>query len=341
MGADLAVDVVIPVRDGAQFIACCLDSIRAQSMPVRAAIVVDDGSTDHTGEIVRMHMEHWPALRLIQTSRRGLPHARNTGIDKSKAPFVAFLDSDDVWEPTKLERQMQLFSAAPERVGLVYCSYYHMNEDGKRMDGSHIIAPKRRSDVFHDLLVEGNIVSGSGSAVVVRRELLEKTGGFDERLTFGEDWDLWLRLAEVTGEFDFVPEALVGIRLHDRSMQRIDLSQREERFLIQSLLILDRWYSTQKFPMRLRSNYRREVAYLAARRARQKPALRRWADLELYQMIRFGEARFGRDLFSSECDFYAAVVRSRILTFLGKILKSTLPLAQYKALRQFTATSFR
>ncbi len=248
--AESAVDVVIPVRNGARYIASCLDSVIAQTMTVSSAIVVDDGSTDDTAEVVEGYMRRWPTLRLIRTRQHGVSHARNTGIANCRSPYIAFLDSDDVWEASKLERQMRLFSASSQ-VGLVYCSYYHIDKTGMRIESCQIVQPRRRVDLLHDLLVERNVVSGSGSAAVVRRELLERTGVFDEKLTFGEDWDLWLRLAEVA-EFDFVPDALVGIRLHKESKQGRGASQKNERFLCQTLLILDRWYRTPIFPAPLK-----------------------------------------------------------------------------------------
>jgi glycosyltransferase involved in cell wall biosynthesis len=307
---DCAVDVVIPVRNGARFLKSCLDSVMAQTRAPRAVIVVDDGSTDGTAAIASSCMERWPALQLVRRDKRGLPHARNTGIASCQAPFVAFLDSDDVWEPGKLERQMQLFSTAPSRVGLVYCSYYHIDETGQRLEGQRV-EPQRRRDLLHDLLVEGNIVSGSGSAVIARRELLERTGGFDEKLTFGEDWDLWLRLAEIT-DFDFVPDALVGIRLHDQSMQQSEVSRKEAKFLLQILLILDRWYKTPTFPSELRGEYRRTVVHLAILAAKKQPALQLPRQLELFWRIKFGASGFGRDLFSGPLDFLAAVYGTRL-----------------------------
>jgi glycosyltransferase involved in cell wall biosynthesis len=310
-GDDSAVDVVIPVRNGARFLPPCLDSIMAQTRAPRAVIVVDDGSTDGTAAIVESYIRRWPALRLVRTGRRGLPHARNTGIANCRAPFVAFLDSDDVWEPAKLERQMRLFSSASSRVGLIYCCYYHIDEDGHRIDGRRMTEPRRRIDLLHDLLAEGNIVSGSGSAVIVVRELLERAGGFDEKLTFAEDWEAWLRLAEIT-EFDFVPEALVGIRLHDKSMQGGEIPQKSEGFLLQVLLILDRWYKTPKFPPQLRAQYRRTVVYLAILRAKRQPGQQLLRQLELFREIKWGTGRFGHDLFSGPFDFLAAVYGTRL-----------------------------
>ena len=334
---ELAVDAVIPVRNGARHIASCLDSVIAQTMTVTSAIVIDDGSTDDTAEIVEGYMRRWPALRLIRTGQRGLPHARNTGIANCRSPYVAFLDSDDVWEAPKLERQMRLFSAASSRVGVVYCSYYQIDEIGRRIEPRPIVEPQRRVDLLHDLLVEGNVISGSGSAAVVRREFLERTGGFDEKLTFGEDWDLWLRLAEVA-EFDFVPDALVGIRLHQGSMQGGELSQKNERFLFQTLLILDRWYKTPIFPARLHGGYRRTVVHFAMLRAAAQHASRWRRQLEYFQEIERRTGRFGHDLFSGPLDFFATlygtILRLRIRSSLAKVVMAILPPAYYQALRR-------
>jgi len=117
----------------------------------------------------------------------------------------------------KLARQRDLFASRGASIGLVYCGYSLIDERGRPSDRT-VIAPRLRGDVLAELLVAGNLISGSRSAVVVRRSLLERAGGFDESLSFVEDWDLWLRLAELC-EVDFVPEPLVAIRVHDENMQ--------------------------------------------------------------------------------------------------------------------------
>jgi glycosyltransferase involved in cell wall biosynthesis len=300
------IDVVIPVRDGARFIAACLDTVMAQSRPVSAAIVVDDGSTDDTAAIVEGYGRRWPSLQLVRTAKRGLPHARNAGIARCRSEFVAFLDSDDVWEPAKLERQAALFSQGGPGLGFVHCAYYHIDANGRRI-GGNVVEPRKRADPFHDLLVEGNIVSGSGSAVMARRDLLERVGGFDERLTFAEDWDLWLRLASVA-KLDFVPDALVGIRLHDRSMHRGLDRIRQAEFLRQKLLVLDRWYGTPAFPRSLRRQYRREaltVAMSGRRRGVVSPLIDDWKS---FSKLRTSAGRFGHELFSSPLDFFAGLI---------------------------------
>jgi len=261
-----AVDVVIPVRDGARYLRPCLDSVIAQTRPARAAIVVDDGSTDATPNVLADYQRHWPALEVVRSEKRGLPHARNAGIRRCRAAFVAFLDSDDVWMPDKLERQLRLFAAEREQVGFVYCGYRHIDADGRPLD-KRPIAPMLRGDVLSGLLLHGNLISGSGSAVIARRSLLERAGGFDESLSFGEDWDLWLKLAELS-QADFVPQPLVAIRIHGESMQhqtpqghdlgiafassagtrrpargarRVRASGSPESFLLERLRIVSKW----------------------------------------------------------------------------------------------------
>jgi glycosyltransferase involved in cell wall biosynthesis len=312
-----AVDVVIPVRDGARYLSHCLGSVMAQTRPVRAAVVVDDGSSDATPEILADYQRRWPALEVVRTGKRGLPHARNAGIARCGAPLIAFLDSDDVWAADKLERQRDLFASRGASVGLVYCGYSLIDERGHPSDRS-VIPPRLRGDVLPELLVGGNLISGSGSAAVVRRSLLERAGGFDESLSFAEDWDLWLKLAELC-EVDFVPAPLVAIRLHGESMQHRKARHKLKLQLLQRVRILDRWYVQHKVPHALRTQFRNDVVSIAIEEIRREPLagwLHAW---QLAAELRRSENSFGRDLFSSRMDFFgefrpriAAAMRRRI-----------------------------
>jgi glycosyltransferase involved in cell wall biosynthesis len=296
-----AVDVVIPVRDGARYLPQCLDSVIAQTQPVRAAVVVDDGSTDATPDILADYQRRWPALDIVRTEKRGLPHARNTGVAKCRAPFIAFLDSDDVWAANKLERQIALF-ATGARLGFVYCGYRLINEDG-RPSNRHVIAPMLRGNVLAELLIGGNLISGSGSAVVARRSLLERAGGFDESLSFAEDWDLWLRLSELA-EVDFVPEPLVTIRLHDESMQHRNARHKLKLQLLQRLRVLDRWYLQDRLPPAVRAQIRRDVVSVAIKEIWQEP-LAGWVHAwQLVGELRESGSGFSRSLFSDRTDFF-------------------------------------
>jgi len=297
-----AVDVVIPVRDGARYLRQCLDSVMTQTRPVRAVVAVDDGSTDATPDILADYQQRWPGLDVVRTGKRGLPHARNSGIARCRAPFVAFLDSDDVWAANKMERQLDLFAARGSTVGFVYCGYNLIDEQGGPSP-TRATAPTLRGDALDDLLLGGNLISGSGSAVVVRRSLLEQTGGFDERLTFAEDWDLWLRLAELS-RVDFVPEPLVAIRLHRESMQHRKTRHRLKQQLLQRLRVLDRWYLRGKLPPALPPQIRKDVVSIAIGEIWRAPLagwLHAW---ELIADLKRSESSLARSLFSSRADFF-------------------------------------
>lgn len=233
-----AVDVVIPVRNGARFVKPCLDSVLAQTLPPNRAIVVDDGSTDDTPRVLAGYSAQWPKLDFIRSEPHGVSHARNLALQASLAPFVAFLDIDDVWKPQKLQKQMKLFAASGPDVGFVHCGCYYIDELGKSTDEPGL-SPHKRGDIFLDLLT-GYAFAGSASGVVARRDLVMAVGGFDERLFHGEDTDLWLKLAK-SSHVDFVPDALTGIRIHTGSSQRKYARHKAESFLFERLRVLDKW----------------------------------------------------------------------------------------------------
>jgi glycosyltransferase involved in cell wall biosynthesis len=329
------VDVVIPVRDGARFLPACLDSVIAQTYPPRAIIVVDDGSTDTTPQVLSEYARRCSGLQIIRSAPRGVSHARNLALQASRAPFVAFLDADDVWEPSKLERQLALFDDQRPRLGFVHCAYRLIDEEGRAVADEEILEPRKRGCIFSDLLIHGNIVSGSGSAVVVRRNVLNLVGGFDERLFLGEDWDLWIRLASVS-EIDFVSEPLAAIRVHNRSAQRRQRMGKAEVSLFQDLLVLDRWYGTENFPARARVRCRLRALNAAAMRERRHMFSALADDRRFYRELKQSESRMGRELFSGPMDFFFAIWVWRVLLSpLASILKSALSPAKVEALRTF------
>jgi glycosyltransferase involved in cell wall biosynthesis len=326
------VDVVIPVRDGARFLPDCLDSVIAQTYPPRAIIVVDDGSTDATPQVLAEYAQRRPSLQIIRSEPHGVSHARNLALSACRASFVAFLDADDMWEPSKLERQMALFVDDRPRLGFVHCAYRLMDEDGQSVVSERIVEPRKRGCIFSELLACGNIVSGSGSAVIVRRKLLDLVGGFDERLFFGEDWDLWIRLASVS-EIDFVPERLVAIRVHDGSAQRRRRPQKAELTFYQNLLILDRWYGTDKFSEGARKRCRRDA--VKAAQMRPNPHIFKLAgDWRFYLKLRRCDSCLGRALFSGPLDFFCAMFAQRSRALLRAAL-TWVPASVLEALQDF------
>lgn len=209
------VSVIIPTYNRAHSIGASIQSVLNQTWQSFEIIVVDDGSTDNTRQVV----EHFDddRIRYIGMEKNGgASRARNEGIRQSKCDFIAFLDSDDEWMPQKLEKQMQEMLQAPEKVGVVYCRMR-----GCKKDGSFIYCPElslKKEQLEGNLL--GNLVASNvigTPAMLVRRKCLEQTGGFDEGLRCLEDWELVLRIAE-KWEIGFVDEILVDIHFSEDSV---------------------------------------------------------------------------------------------------------------------------
>ncbi|QWV99040.1 glycosyltransferase family 2 protein [Geomonas nitrogeniifigens] len=233
---DWSVDVVIPVYNGAPYIERALRSVLEQDHPPTRIIVVDDGSTDATADIVRGVRGEVP-IRYFHQENGGLSSARNAGIRLCSSRFVAFLDADDEWYPDKLSRQLALFreSSFPH-LAAVYCRYDIIDEGSVVRHDCHVVEPdpENRGDIFQRILA-ANLVTGSGSGILVLREALGEVGFFDETLSACEDWDMWLRLAR-RYQFDYVDGKLVKIRRHGSNMQKDDT-----RMFVNSLTFYNKW----------------------------------------------------------------------------------------------------
>jgi glycosyltransferase involved in cell wall biosynthesis len=231
------VDVVIPVFNGARYLAAAIQSVLAQTLPARRLIVVDDGSSDGSAEIARGLAGGPVELIVVQKANGGLSSARNAGLAVCRSELVALLDADDVWLPHKLARQVQRFRDSElANLGVVYCDYDDIDEhDLPLSDFPSTRLQRGLRGQIKRRLYRGNLVAGSGSAVLVRRQCLAEVGGFDEALPSSEDWELWLRLADRYA-FDYVEEVLVHLRRHGGSMQ----AQRVRQMLRTDLEVLVR-----------------------------------------------------------------------------------------------------
>ena len=197
------VSVVIPVFNRPAALRRAIDSVLAQTYQQFEILVVDDASTDDTASVVSALND--PRIILIRhTSRLGGSAARNSGIRASRAPYLAFLDSDDEWMPTKLQRQLDMFEQSPNEVGLVYAGFERLLADGQVT--THM--PRDRTNLARRLLID-NVIGGA-SVGIVRRAVFERVEPFDCALLSGQDVDLWLRICE-SYSADFVPEVLVRV----------------------------------------------------------------------------------------------------------------------------------
>ena len=199
------ISVVIPTYNYGRFLREAIDSVLAQTYAPLEILVVDDGSTDDTEQIVASYGER---VRYIRQRNAGVGAARNNGIAQARGEYVAFLDSDDIWLPQKLEKQIARFEADPE-LGLVYCGAERFNESGVvsvSLEGSEgWIAPRL-------LGLDAEVIT-AGSGIMVPRRVAEEAGGFDVRLPPSEDWDFAYRIA-VRYRVGFVREVLVRYRQH-------------------------------------------------------------------------------------------------------------------------------
>jgi hypothetical protein len=204
------VTVVITTFNQSRFLADALTSAIRQGDCSPEIILVDDGSDDDTSVVARDYAEH---VAVIRTVHRGAGAARNTGWRASSAPLVAFLDGDDTWTPKKLLTQLAELDRQPD-AGLVYSDTLRVRGDGSPIDRWSSHFPPVSGDAFMPMLRQNRVQT---STVVIRRELLEDLGGFDESLDAWEDVDLWVRAARRSA-FAYAPDVLGTYRMHGNGL---------------------------------------------------------------------------------------------------------------------------
>lgn len=219
------VTVVIPSRDRPQRLAATLASVRAQTAPPAEIIVVDDGSAAPLAP----RFASIDGVRFVRHDlSRGVAEARNSGIRAAQTAWIALLDDDDLWAPSKLQLQRE----AADRTGAAWVFGAALLVDGAgRVLEVHSAPP---SAGLRDALRAANVVPAGASNVLVRRDLVLEVGLFDHTLHHFADWDLWLRLADAAPAAS-IPDALVGYVRHASSMQIAEI----ERAMIE-LAALDR-----------------------------------------------------------------------------------------------------
>ncbi len=203
------VSVIVPAYNAASYIGDAVDSALRQTHADTEIVVVDDGSTDGTGDRLRAFGNR---ITVHRQTNSGVAAARNRGARAATGEWLAFLDADDEWLPEKLDRQL---AAVPQH--MVYSDRFNVGARGELPAIQSHVTPMHHGDLFLRLLLEGNFVTAS--SVMVRRSLFETVGGFCEGLHGTEDWDLWVRIA-ASHRIDFVDEPLVRYRFHAGGISR-------------------------------------------------------------------------------------------------------------------------
>ncbi len=199
------VSVVIPAYNSMAYLPETITSVLNQTYTDFEVVVVNDGSTDNTKEWVSQIDDS--RIRLISQENRGLAGARNRGIEESQGKYLAFIDADDLWSPTKLAEQVKILDNHPE-IGVVCTWVTYVDEQGNST--GRIVQNQHEGHIWHKL-TESNLLE-CGSVAMVRQECFDRCGVFDRNLgSFVEDWDMWLRIAKYY-QFKVVKKPLVSYR---------------------------------------------------------------------------------------------------------------------------------
>lgn len=213
------VSTLIPVFNGENYIAEAIDSAIAQRGVENEVIVIDDGSTDDTPEILSSYGD---AIRLIRQENAGHVAARNRGAELANGQWLAFLDADDVWLPEKLARQLEVVD---EGIGMIYTDRENFGDVSRVGQNGSSAQTLCEGDLFEPLLL-GNVVTLS--SVIMRSDWFVRLGGFHD-MHGCDDWDLWLRFAAEGGKARVCRDALTRYRWHSSAMSRNASRMRDGR----------------------------------------------------------------------------------------------------------------
>lgn len=236
------ISAVIPTYNSARFITETLESLLNQTLPLSEIIIVDDKSTDETRDVIRdLQKRAKNRIRLhCLEENSGSSIARNIGMEIARNDWVLLMDHDDIAEPNLLElewkRMLQLGKESPGDWVLVHSAYHQITENGDVIPGIFRWKQVKPEEVLGYELIRNRLISNSG--VILNGRTARKVGGYDPQLRYSQDWDLWLRLAQVGG-FGYIDEPLVRIRRHPNNT-----SSNIQGFLEDERKILNR-YSIQ------------------------------------------------------------------------------------------------
>jgi glycosyltransferase involved in cell wall biosynthesis len=204
------VSVNLCCYNGEKYLEEALQSVLLQTYKDWELVVVNDGSTDSTERIIKSHMAAGKPIVYHYQENAGLGSARNKALQLSSGRYIALIDQDDMWLPEKLEKQVRAFEV-DRSLGLVYSDTYFIDQDGKELGTAFKRSPPPAGDPFVGLLTHRNFMPCL--TVLVRREAAQDVRGFNEKLKYVEDYDLFLRIA-LKYKVSCIPEPLAKYRIH-------------------------------------------------------------------------------------------------------------------------------
>jgi len=214
------VSVIIPTFNHANYLGRAIQSVLDQTYVSWEAIIIDNHSTDNTDDIMIGFTD--PRITYLKIHNNGVIAAsRNAGIRAAKGEWIAFLDSDDWWMVNKLQ---SCFDRINDKVDLIYHDMEIVNDHPKLFSRKIIKSWQLKSPVLVDLLLNGNTIVNS--SVLVRKRLLQQIGGINESVEMiaSEDYNTWLRIANITEQFVYLPQRLGYYLVHHQSISKKDMS---------------------------------------------------------------------------------------------------------------------
>jgi len=227
------VSVIMPVYNGEKFLAEAIESVLVQTYQNWELIIVNDGSSDASAEIIRRYIANDQRISLIEQENQGQSKARNAGAESSRGEYLAFLDQDDRYWVTKLQKQVDYMERKKD-IGMVYSDLDHLDKDGyvfSRCALSSWPSPHPKRTIIDCMANDMFIVPGS---VLIRKEVFNRAGGFDIRLSGYEDDDLFLRVFR-TSRMVFLKESLLQWRISGDSCSYTDRMRKSRMIYFEKL----------------------------------------------------------------------------------------------------------
>lgn len=287
------VSAIVPVYNGASYLSCAIDSIRAQTLQEWELVIVDDGSTDASGDIARTYAVADRRIRAVRQPNGGVAVARNRGLAEVDPgnPGYVFLDSDDYWQPDALQVMSTFLNSHPNAVAVHGLTRFVdasgtavRGDEGEQLSlqryvrkGQHLKRDPSVGPLTFATLARRNVILSSG-AVLIRGDALRRVGGFDQSIAPVADWDMWLRLCRL-GEIGLVNRVVLSYRQHGASMsQDFGHMLTASRALFRKHLAIPGHSSEQAHLLRIGRRYRwRDVLGQRSVLARRHLSQRQWS----------------------------------------------------------------
>ncbi len=218
----ITVSIVIPAYNASQYLAETIESVLDQTFTDFELLVVNDGSTDNTAEIVSNYNHQDNRVKLLSQKNQGVSIARNTGIQRAKGEYIAFLDSDDKWLPNKLALHVEHFQKNPN-LGISFGRVEFISSDGK---STNSFSSSRLFKIAPEHLYYENLIV-TPSNVVIRRNIFDSVGGFDSNLSGTEDAELFFRIIYKGWKVEGIDKVLVCYRTNQAGISS-NLDRMEE-----------------------------------------------------------------------------------------------------------------